>query len=203
MIIYFANRKMEILGHASTNLPEGYVIVDDEKQIDVDSGVASFSCSVGYDLTNRKKLEEMMNAGNYILRSNGGENEFYTILDAEGNVLSAFRPELKDTASSYTFPINGQYMHLVSEAPVVSVDDQIAAQQAELSETVTTHPDLPPEGIGIDRVMFTALDGTPIYEASCYNSEFNVTYHYGDSSSGYGFTSSQNLRPQHRIIQVY
>ena len=117
----------------------------------------------------------------------------YTILDAEGNVLSAFRPELKDTASSYTFPINGQYMHLVSEAPVVSVDDQIAAQQAELSETVTTHPDLPPEGIGIDRVMFTALDGTPIYEASCYNSEFNVTYHYGDSSSGYGFTSSQNL----------
>lgn len=85
MIIYFANRKMEILGHASTNLPEGYMIVEDEKQIDVDSGVASFSCSVAYDLTNRKKLEDMMAAGNYILRSHNGKNEFYTILEAEAD----------------------------------------------------------------------------------------------------------------------
>ena len=83
MILYFANRKMEILGHATTNLPEGFVITEDTKIEEIDTGVATFSCRVGFTKENRRTLEAMAEVGNYLLRSNGDENEFYTIIDAE------------------------------------------------------------------------------------------------------------------------
>ena len=83
MIIYFADRAMRVLGHATTNLPKGYVIRDDLKTEDVETGVAAFSCYIGYVAENRAELEVMTTPGNYLLRSNDGENEFYTIIDSE------------------------------------------------------------------------------------------------------------------------
>ena len=83
MIIYFANRKMSILGHASTNLPRGFVITDDLKTEEIETGIATFSCTVGFNSENRTELEEMMQAGNFVLRSTETENEFYTIIEAE------------------------------------------------------------------------------------------------------------------------
>lgn len=83
MILYFANRMMNIKGQASTALLKGFQIVEDRKAEDVDSGVASFECSIAFDDENRLLLEEMTDAGNYLLRSADGENEFYTIIDTE------------------------------------------------------------------------------------------------------------------------
>lgn len=83
MIIYFADRQMQVLGLATTTLPDGYVITEDLKTEDVESGVASFTCRVGFNEKNRLALEAMTNAGNYLLRSHDGENEFYTIIDTE------------------------------------------------------------------------------------------------------------------------
>ena len=83
MILYFANRKMEILGHASTAMPEGFVIVEDEKTEEIDTGVASFSCRIAFDKSNRNQLESMCDAGNYILFSSDNEKKFFTIIDSE------------------------------------------------------------------------------------------------------------------------
>ena len=83
MIIYFANRKMQILGQATTSLSGGFIIADDKKTEDAKTGIAAFSCYVGFDIDSRMKLEEMTEVGNYILRNNGNENECYTIIDAE------------------------------------------------------------------------------------------------------------------------
>lgn len=83
MIVYFADREMQVLGHASTNLPDGYVIIEDLKTEDVETGVATFGCKIGYNKENRLQLERMTNAGNYLLRSHDNENEFYTIIDTE------------------------------------------------------------------------------------------------------------------------
>ena len=83
MILYFANRTMDILGQASTNLPEGFVIIDDLKTEEVETGVATFSCKIGFDKDTREQLEAMTDSGNYILRKNGYETEFYTIIDTE------------------------------------------------------------------------------------------------------------------------
>lgn len=83
MIVYFANRSMEILGQASTSLPGGYPLVEDYKVEEVDTGVASFECRIIFDQNTRRTLESMCEAGNYLLRSSGDENEFYTIIDVE------------------------------------------------------------------------------------------------------------------------
>ncbi|OLR58293.1 hypothetical protein BHF70_00825 [Anaerostipes sp. 494a] len=83
MILYFANRKMEILGSAATNLPNGIKILEDVKTEETETGVATFSCKIPFTKKTRKKAEEYTEVGNYLLRSNGDENEFYTIIDAE------------------------------------------------------------------------------------------------------------------------
>jgi phage minor structural protein len=85
MILYFADRKMNIIGQASTSLPNGLTVYDDLKVEDIESGVASFECRIPYDKKTRTEVENMAAVGNYILRSNGDENEFYTIIESEGN----------------------------------------------------------------------------------------------------------------------
>lgn len=83
MIIYFANRSMEIQGSASTGLPGGFTIVEDTKTEEIETGVAVFECRVKFDGENRLQLEAMCEAGNYLLRSDGDLNEFYTIIEVE------------------------------------------------------------------------------------------------------------------------
>lgn len=86
MIIYFADRHMEVLGQASTSLPSGFIIRKDEKIEDTDTGVASFSCYITFENSVRLEAEAMAEAGNYLLRKNEDENEFYTIIDSEVDV---------------------------------------------------------------------------------------------------------------------
>ena len=81
MILYFADRKMNILGYATTQLKSTYLIVDDKKTEEVESGVSSFECEVSWASKDRLKLETMMDAGNYILRSNGNKKDFLTIIE--------------------------------------------------------------------------------------------------------------------------
>ena len=88
MIIYFADRKMHILGKASTNLPKGARITDDLKTEEVEVGVKVFECDLSYTSGNQKKIKEWAKAGNYILRKNGEETEFYTIIDSENDTKS-------------------------------------------------------------------------------------------------------------------
>ena len=83
MIIYFADRALNILGQASTHLPDGLTIEDDEKIEDVDTGVASFSCCVSYSKGDVINARHMAEAGNYILRKNEDETECYTIIEPE------------------------------------------------------------------------------------------------------------------------
>lgn len=83
MILYFADRTMNIKGQASTALLKGLQIIGDRKVEEVETGVASFECTISFDDSSRLHLEEMTEAGNYLLRSKDGENEFYTIIDTE------------------------------------------------------------------------------------------------------------------------
>lgn len=85
MIIYFADRKMQILGQASTNLNDGIFIVDDSKTEYVSNGVVIFEATVCYGDTAEKYMRKLCTAGNYLLRKHNAENEFYTIIDREFN----------------------------------------------------------------------------------------------------------------------
>ena len=83
MIIYFTDRQMNVIGSASTSLPKGLSIIYDNKTEDIDTGVAIFECDVAFDNENERLCESCCEVGNYILRKNDDENEFYTIIDFE------------------------------------------------------------------------------------------------------------------------
>lgn len=83
MIIYFADRHLNILGQASTALPKGITISDDLKTEDVETGIAIFECDILFDKKTRAKVEAWAEVGNYIFRSSNGECEVYTIIDSE------------------------------------------------------------------------------------------------------------------------
>lgn len=83
MILYFADRHLNILGQASTRLPSGITIADDLKTDDIETGVSIFECDILFDRKTRKNIEAWAEVGNYILRSSGDECEVYNIIDAE------------------------------------------------------------------------------------------------------------------------
>lgn len=83
MILYFADRQLNIMGQASTSLPHGLVVIDDLKTEDVETGVAVFECSLPYDASTRATVANCAKVGNYILRSHKNANEFYTIIEVE------------------------------------------------------------------------------------------------------------------------
>jgi len=85
MIVFFADRRMDILGHASTRLPKGRPVVQDLKVEDVETGVATFECRIPYTKNTRKKVEAWTEVGNYLLRSHDGENEYYTIIETQND----------------------------------------------------------------------------------------------------------------------
>ena len=86
MILYFADRHMNVLGQASTELPKGLYISDDLKTEEVEAGVATLEFTLNYTASTRNDAKQYGSVGNYILRKNGDEQEFYTIITSEENI---------------------------------------------------------------------------------------------------------------------
>ena len=91
MIIYFADRAMNILGSASTGLPKGLMITNDKKTEEISEGVAIFECNLDYNFVNLDEDEEqevdvkkLAAVGNFILKqgADDGKAEVYTIIDS-------------------------------------------------------------------------------------------------------------------------
>ena len=91
MIIYFADRAMNILGSASTGLPKGLIITNDKKTEEISEGAAIFECNLDYNFVNPDEDEEqevdvkkLAAVGNFILKqsADSSEVEVYTIIDS-------------------------------------------------------------------------------------------------------------------------
>lgn len=85
MIIYAADRAMNIIGTASTQMRRGLKLYDDVKTEDVETGVAGFEMSVHYSRKSRKLAEKMLETGNYILRKDVDDEGFFTITDYDSD----------------------------------------------------------------------------------------------------------------------
>lgn len=91
MIIYFADRGLNILGLASTELPGGLRIVEDNTVEEIDSGVNTFTCRIAYNDQTRDELESAVQVGRFVLKSGGNafsskENSYdslYQVLETE------------------------------------------------------------------------------------------------------------------------
>ena len=86
MIIYLADRHMNIVATCSNNLPKGLKFQNDLKSEDVESGVATFSVDILYDEEDAVKTAQYCESGNYVLVYDDNEkNGFYTIIEAEND----------------------------------------------------------------------------------------------------------------------
>lgn len=84
MIVYFTDRRLNILGLASTEIATGFAITEDKKTESIENGVVTFDVTIAYEPETKETLESYCEAGNYLLRSTtSGEAEFYTIIDEE------------------------------------------------------------------------------------------------------------------------
>lgn len=84
MIIYFADRAMNILGSASTGLPKGLMITNDKKTEEISEGVAIFECNLDEDEEQEVDVKKLAAVGNFILKqgADSSEAEVYTIIDS-------------------------------------------------------------------------------------------------------------------------
>lgn len=85
MIVYFADSNFNVVGQASTELPKGITIIDDQKNETLETGVKTFEITFVYDDTSRSLVTESVIVGNFLLRYADDENEFYTIISTEHN----------------------------------------------------------------------------------------------------------------------
>ena len=124
----------------------------------------------------------------------------YAILDSEGNVLESLNPEMKDSPEVYSFPVKGQYMHLVS----TETESQLRAKEAETrlaahSEGLTSSSGeaVPAEGVSINQVWFLDFNGNHIYEAYGDRDQCSSTYFYSNDYTTN--SSSYEHEPQNRV----
>ena len=88
MIIYFCDRQLNILGQATTELPAGYRISNDNTIEDVESGVNTFECVITWTDDSRSDLTDAIVAGNYILKSGSSDinyNSLFQIIETEAD----------------------------------------------------------------------------------------------------------------------
>ena len=96
MVIYFADRNLNITGLASTSLPGGFRIMEDLLTEEIDSGVNVFTCRISYNDSSRQQLESAVKVGTFLLKSGGSaftdkENTYdslYQIVETEFDTKS-------------------------------------------------------------------------------------------------------------------
>lgn len=96
MIIYFADKNLNITGQASTSLPGGFRLYEDKLTEEIASGVNVFEFKVSYNNMTRLELESVIARSKYVLKSSGSAfaesentyNSLFQIVDDEFDTLS-------------------------------------------------------------------------------------------------------------------
>lgn len=96
MIVYFTNRQLEVLGMASTSLPQGLRIIEDSTTEDIDTGCNIFTCRIHCNGKPREEVEKLAQEGHFILKGSGTaftsrENTYdslYQIIETEFDTLN-------------------------------------------------------------------------------------------------------------------
>ena len=81
MIIYLADRDLQVKATASTDLPGGIRILSDTKTDSISTGTKTFECVLL--IKDTVTMQEYCKVGNFLLRSADDGNEFYTIIESE------------------------------------------------------------------------------------------------------------------------
>ncbi len=83
MILYFADKTFTVRETAGTNIRKEYIVKNDLKEQDIDTGIATFTFDLYYDFDKRQGAEDLTEPGNFVFRQRGEEAECYVIIDTE------------------------------------------------------------------------------------------------------------------------
>ena len=172
-----------------------------DEQLQTDAAVFAEQAALSYASRELGGCPEDMILRYGRFRANYG----YTILDAEGNVLSCVNPDLKETASVYEVPVTGQYMHLVStETESQKLARETAARMTSIRLGLEGQDGqtVPAEGIPVNQVIFTDQQGAPVYEAYGDQTNSYSIFYYGDDGNVRG-NSRFDHEPQSQIGFLY
>lgn len=88
MIVYFADRAMNILGLASDTIQSSLKIGNDSCVTEIETGTKTLTLDVYFEPTTRSNVERLAAVGNYLMRYTGKKDQYelYTIIDSELNV---------------------------------------------------------------------------------------------------------------------
>lgn len=187
MIAYFADRIMNILGQATTDLPKGLRIVDDILTEDVEAGVAILEGYVPYDENTRKTVELCCDIGNYILLLKNGKNRFFTITNIEADTK---RQEIY-------FYAEDAGLDLLNEYCITWAADK-AYTFAEYVERFTADSGFE---IGINEATGLSLK-LEFEEATAAERLADVAAQFGDFEISYSF-EIENLTVKRKLINIH
>ena len=125
MIVYFADRGLNILGHASTSLPGGLRIVEDNTIEEIDSGVNTFTCRIAYNDQSRSDLESSVQVGSFVLKS--GSRAF----DDEENVYDSLYQILETE-----FDTESQELYLYAEDAGLELINKVVPASEQNNKTI-------------------------------------------------------------------
>ena len=118
----------------------------------------------------------------------------YRILDGEGKEVYSYG-EIRDAeATSYTFPVTGRYLHLVSHETPEQRENRLMATAASYSANFTIGDDarimdaLPPDGRHAAYISLCDADGNVVYELYDEN---GVGFLYYDKAGRVTFSGTQ------------
>lgn len=134
MIVYFANRKMNIVGLASTALPKSLQILDDKRTEELKTGSVSLAFEVVYDgEQGYGSIKDTVAEGNYVLMYDGENCDFYTIIDTE---LSTEDCSVIVYAEDVGLDLLNEIVGAYSASSAMSIADYVAVFAADSGFTI-------------------------------------------------------------------
>ena len=156
---------------------------------DLTSGVAMYYSSVELGGCPRPLVREHVNDGGWYYAGFNWEKAGYALKDAEGNILDSNGALTEaDGAQVYTFPVSGQYLHLVSTEPkvqMIEVPTQSVEPKIYTDSETYIYNAIPKTGAAVYGVTFWDMDGQPLYNNTgsgeilgtvMYDEDGNVLY---------------------------
>lgn len=125
MIIYFADRNLNITGLASTSLPGGFRIMEDMTTEELDSGVNVFTCRIGYNDSSRMELENAVTVGRFILKSSG------TAFNDKENTYDSLYQIIETE-----FDTNSQELYVYAEDAGLELINKVVPESTQTDKTL-------------------------------------------------------------------
>lgn len=104
----------------------------------------------------------------------------YTILDAEGNVVAGRNTELRESGkdlTSYSFPVTGQYMYMVSQTAVEDENEEPQDPSSPLGEAYGVYDIVPEEGAEVYGISVGFNGSNPAGAGYGSSDSMGVLYH--------------------------